>query len=251
MHRHHRPSPRHSLAILVANLEARAPLDEGDRAALLSLPHSRRTMSPSAYIVRDGEVPGPCAVLLSGFAYRQKVTSDGARQIVSIHLPGEMLDLQHLHLDCADHSVQALTEVEIAYVPRQTLREVMAERPGIGRAVGVASAVEASIAREWMLNIGRRDARTRLAHLLCEFAMRLERLDLSGDYGYELPVTQEWLGDALGLTPVHVNRMIRALAEEGLIARHHRAIRFPDWPAMRDVAGFSEQYLHFGAQVAV
>ena len=104
--------------------------------------------------------------------------------------------------------------------------------------------IDGSIFREWVINVGRRDARSRISHLLCEFARRLEMAGLAEEYGYELPMTQEQLADATGLTPVHVNRVLMGLAREGLIERHKRHIGIPDWEALRQVAGFSEVYLH-------
>ncbi|WP_375420525.1 Crp/Fnr family transcriptional regulator [uncultured Sphingomonas sp.] len=100
------------------------------------------------------------------------------------------------------------------------------------------------------MNVGRRDARTRLAHLLCEVATRLQGQDLVNDYGYELPMTQEQLADATALTNVHVNRTLKSLEDEGLIKRDRRAIRFPNWQALKAAAGFDPLYLHLGQQSA-
>ena len=108
----------------------------------------------------------------------------------------------------------------------------------------VDTLIDGSIFREWVMNVGRRDARSRIAHLLCEVARRLEAAGLIEEYGYELPMTQEQLGDATGLTPVHVNRVLMGLARDGLIERNKRFIGIPDWEALRRVGGFSETYLH-------
>ena len=106
------------------------------------------------------------------------------------------------------------------------------------------SLVDSSIFREWVVNVGRRDARARIAHLLCEFARRLELAGLTNGEGYELPMTQEHLADATGLTPVHVNRTLKRLEKEGLVVRNRRHVGIPDWEQLRAVAGFSELYLH-------
>ena len=103
---------------------------------------------------------------------------------------------------------------------------------------------DGSIFREWVLNIGRRDARSRIAHLLCEFAYRLSTHDLTPSGVYELPITQEQLADATGLTAVHVNRVLKSLQAEGLIDRNRRIVSFPNWQALRDVADFNPRYLH-------
>ena len=106
--------------------------------------------------------------------------------------------------------------------------------------------VESSIHREWLLNVGRRNARSRLAHLLCEFSVRFQKSTIADAMAYELPMTQEQLGDALGLTPVHVNRVLKSLETDGLIARKKRQVSVIDWPRLRDAAEFNERYLHLG-----
>ncbi len=241
-------SQANPLELLARRLELHVALGEEDRAAVLALPHMMRTYDPSAYLVRDGEPPASCAVLVSGFAFRQKLTNEGTRQIVSLHIPGEALDFQNLFLEIADHNVQTLTRAEVAIIPREAVREIVRARPGVAHAVFVYTLVEASIFREWVLNVGRRDARRRLAHLLCEFAVRLDAQRLDGDIPYELPMTQEQLADALGLTSVHVNRTLRGLEAEGLITRNKRHVGFPRWKALSEVAGFNGRYLHLAQQ---
>lgn len=234
----------HPPAFLLRRLDAHAPLSPDDRRAVLDLPWQTRTLEPAAYIVREGEPPQNCAILLDGFVFRQKLTHDGDRQIVALHIPGDPLDFHMLFLDFADHNVQALTRTTIATVARGPVQALIAERPAFAHAVIVNLLVDASIAREWLLNIGRRNARGRLAHLLCEFACRMDALGPQGLDGYELPMTQEQLGDALGLTAVHVNRTLKALAAEGVIERQGRRVAFKSWDAIRAIADFSALYLH-------
>jgi CRP-like cAMP-binding protein len=242
------PAVNDPLDLLVRKLAIHVPLDEADREAIRALPHTLRSVDPHTYLTREGDVPGPCAILVSGFAFRQKLTGDGARQIVSIHVPGEPLDFQHLYLDVADHSVQTLTRAELALVARRDLQALARARPAVGHAMLVSILVDASIFREWVLNVGRRDARGRVAHLLCEFALRLQAYGLTDEYAYELPMSQEQLADAIGLTSVHVNRTLKALEDEGLITRQRRFVSFPDWERLRTAADFSERYLHLSRQ---
>lgn len=237
-----------SLTLLIKKLETHAALDDDDRIALLGLPYTVRNFEPAAYLVREGDQLHHCVVLLSGYAFRQKLTGEGLRQIISLHIPGEPLDLQHLFLDIADHNVQTLTRAVVATIPRAALQELARTRPGIGHALFVSMLVEGAIFREWVLNMGRRDARARLAHLLCEFATRLDAQGLSDGSRYDLPMSQEQLGDALGLTAVHVNRTIKQLEAEGLIVREKRWISFPNWDALRRVGDFSTRYLHLTQQ---
>jgi CRP-like cAMP-binding protein len=233
---------------VVRKIEGRVPLAPADRDALLGLPHLVRRVAVGSHIVRDGDRPDHCSLLLSGFAFRHKITGEGGRQILAVHMPGDFLDLQNSLLAVADHNVQALTAAEIAYIPREAIRELAYERPAIAVGLWVDTLVDASIFREWVVNVGRRDARARVAHMLCEFSTRLEAAGLARDRRYELPMTQEQLADAVGLTSVHVNRVLRQLGEEGLIERQRRAIVIRDWARMRAVGDFNDRYLHLDIQ---
>jgi CRP-like cAMP-binding protein len=239
-----------ALERLVRKLSVHSELSREDQRAILGLPCTVKTLEAHTYTVREGDPPEGCFVLLSGFAFRQKLTGEGARQIVAVHIPGEPLDFQNVFLDVADHSVQLLTRAEVAFIPRRALLELARSNPSIAHAILVTILVEASIFREWVLNVGRRDARTRVAHLLCEFAIRLEAYELTEEYGYELPMSQEQIADAVGLTSVHVNRTLKALESEGLIKRNRRFVSIPDWQRMRQVGDFSDRYLHLGPQTA-
>jgi CRP-like cAMP-binding protein len=232
------------LNLLVRRLEAHRPLTSDDRAAILNLPYKLRNLEAQSYTMREGDRPDWCAVLLSGYAFRHKLTGEGARQILSIHIPGEALDFQNMFLAESDHNVQMLTRGLVAEIPRGPLEELVLSNENVGRAVQVFTLVEASMFREWTLNIGRRDARSRIAHLLCEFAYRLTARGLSPQGLYEMPMTQEQLADATGLTSVHVNRVLQALQREGLIQRDRRMVQFVSWERMRDVADFNPRYLH-------
>jgi CRP-like cAMP-binding protein len=230
---------------MVRKLERRARLDAQDREALLALPYQVRRASAGAHLIRDGDRPEHCALLLSGFAFRHKITGDGGRQVLALHLAGDFVDLQNSLLAVSDHNVQMLTDGEIAFVPRDAISALALERPAVGVALWVDTLVDSSIFREWVVNVGRRDARTRICHILCEFSMRLEEAGLAKNHRYELPMTQEQLADAVGLTSVHVNRVLRQLGEEALISRNKRAIVIEDWNRMRDVGDFNARYLHY------
>ncbi|MGI4730332.1 MAG: Crp/Fnr family transcriptional regulator [Janthinobacterium lividum] len=234
--------------MLVRKLETRSRLSPDDKAAILDLPVTVRRVSRSSYLLREGEPPTICSVLVDGFAFRQKLTSEGARQIVSIHMPGDALDFQALFLAVSDHNIQTLSNAEIAAVPSAAVRDLMAQRPAVGAAIQADVVVEASILREWLTNVGRRQAQPRLAHLLCEFATRIDAQGLRHGDSYELPMIQEQIGDALGLTSVHINRTLKAMESAGLIRRTGRSIAFPNIDALRAVAGFSPLYLHLGSQ---
>lgn len=233
--------------IFLRKLRSHSMLTTEDQRLLASLPHQMRRLSPNDYILREGDQAIQCPILLSGIAFRQKHVADGGRQIVSVKLPGDPLDFQSLYLATADHSLQALTPVDLAILPLAALEQLVAARPNIARSVLVDILVEASIGREWQLNIGRRNALERLAHFFSEFDYRM-RLTVRGlGPAIEIPMTQEQLADLLGLTPVHINRTVKTLVERGALERHGRRVRIADIAALHRIAGFSPRYLHSGA----
>lgn len=229
---------------VLRKFESRMAISADDRAQIAALPFKVRTIDASTYMLREGQRPTRCAFILDGLAYRQKLTPDGEREIVSILMPGEFVDMQNLFLDESDHDIQALTRLTLAEIPISALRMLVETCPAAAQSLWIDALVESSIHREWLLNIGRRNARSRLAHLLCEFSVRFQKSTLGDAMAYELPMTQEQLGDALGLTPVHVNRVLKSLEIDGLIARKKRQVSVTDWPRLRDAAEFNERYLH-------
>ncbi len=235
----------HILSQILRKLELRGGLDEADRSAFLALPLHRRMVEPNVYMIRDGDRPQCASVILEGFAFRQKVTETGARQIVSVHIAGDFIDLESALLNIADHSVQALTRCDMAFIPRQAIRDLVLSHPRLGLAMWVDTLIDGSVFREWIANVGRRDGVSRIAHLICELGRRLEIAGLAKADGFTLPLTQEQLGDATGMTTVHVNRVLKSLAQRGLIRRVRRNLTIPDWEGLRSTAGFSDAYLHF------
>jgi CRP-like cAMP-binding protein len=230
---------------MLDKLEYRVPLSPEDRAAVLALPHTIKSLEPNHYIVREFDKATHSCALLSGYAVRHKIVASGERQIVAIHMKGEMVDLQNSLLEVADHSVQMLTPGNAALIPVGEVQRLALERPMIAKAMWFETLVDGSIFREWIANIGRRDARTRIAHLLCEFALRLQVAGLGEQTDYELPMTQDQLADATGLTPVHVNRTLKSLEADGLIERASpRAIVIGDWRKLADAGDFNSNNLH-------
>jgi CRP-like cAMP-binding protein len=240
------PNERSRLEPMVRKLEYWQTFSRDDREAILGLPHTVKRLEAHNYIVREFDRAEFSCVLLSGFAIRHKIVSGGQRQIVAIHMKGEMVDLQNSLLGRADHSVQMLTTGTVASISRDEIKRIAFERPAVGQAMWLDTLVDASIFREWIANVGRRDARTRLAHLLCEFSLRLKVAELGEPTNYELPMTQDQLADATGLTPVHVNRTLKSLEADGLIGRSNpRFIQIGDWRRLAEVGDFNSNYLHF------
>lgn len=235
---------------MVNKLKQRSNLGPAEIEALLHLPCRLADMRAGAYLVREGTGIDGCIALLSGFAYRSKVAGDGARQILSIHLAGDLVDVDDSLLNVADHSVQTLTRAEVAVISRQAISNVSAAFPAVARALWRDSLVEGSIFREWLLNIGQRCARQRIAHLLCELVLRQEAAGLCKSPVYELPMTQEQIGDATGLTGVHVNRTIQGMRGEGLITTSKGAVSVVNWQQLQAVGDFDSTYLHLPASIA-
>jgi CRP-like cAMP-binding protein len=159
-------------------------------------------------------------------------------------LPGDFVDLPGAMLGISDYSAQAVTRCELAYVRNDALREIAWARPSIGQAMWQDTLIETAIAREWIANIGRRDSRTRLAHFLCEIALRLEAVGLGARTAWELPLTQDQIADCTGLTAVHVNRTLKALTKAGLITHAKRSVAIEDWRKLAHAGDFNPAYLH-------
>ncbi len=238
------PDAQQIFAKLIARFDRRAPLGEKERAALLALPFTLKTYPKHAYLVREGERAKSTKLVIEGLCYRHKVTAEGARQIISLHIAGDFVDLEGSLLNVSDHNVQVLETCTAAEVPRAALVEVINAHGALAHAMWVDTLIDASIYREWVVNVGRRDAKRAMSHLLCEFGRRLEFAGLAEGNSFQLPMTQEQLGDALGITPVHVNRVLKELGQDGLVVRNERYIEVPDPARLAKVAGFNELYLH-------
>ncbi len=235
------------LELFVKNLNNLKNLDSQDVRAIEDLPVRLDNQPANHLLVREGARPDLCCILLKGFACRHKMTSAGERQIVSLHIPGDLLDVQHLELVQADHNVQTITPSTVAWVRKLDLQRVLDQRPAVRKAVWRSALVDASIFREWVLNVGRRDGVARVAHMLCELVARLEAAGLGSATRLELPMTQEQIADATGMTPIHVNRMLQELSARGVIVRNRRDVRIVDWAGLRRVADFDPAYLHLAA----
>jgi CRP-like cAMP-binding protein len=238
------PNTTHALQPLLRKLQQWKKLDHAEQQAVLSLPYTEERAKPGRYIVREGDQPKHSCLLVSGFAFRQKIMADGSRSICSIHMRGDLVDLQNSLLRTADHNVQALTQCKLALIPREAIRNLAFAMPNVGMAMWYDTLVDGSIIREWIANVSRRSAKAGLAHLLCEFGVRLEAAGLGEKLRYELPMSQEQLADCTGLTSVHVNRTLRVLEASGDITRSVRHVAIADWDKITETADFRSSYLH-------
>lgn len=235
---------RSCIAGLSLKLGRHHALDSDDLDGLSSLQIQVEQVQRSKSLILEGDTPERCCLLMRGYAAGYKDASSGSRQIIAFHLAGDLLNIPHLLLSRADHSIEAITPARVGWIAKSQLISLITERPKIGRALWRDSLIEGAIAREWALNIGQRDAKTRIAHLICEFVIRSEAAGLGNRHSFELPFTQLQIADATGLTAVHVNRTLRTLDGDGAIVRRRNQFRVLDWDRLRDLADFDPAYLH-------
>jgi CRP-like cAMP-binding protein len=229
--------------ILTRKLDHFASLSDEEKEALAGTVARTRTLNPDEDLVRAGEQPAECHLLIDGVLCRYKLLSEGKRQIVGFLIAGDLCDLCGFLMGRVEHSVGALTPATVAVIPHKALQEALDTYPRLARALWQETLVDAAITREWVANTGRRTAYQRLAHLLCEMSLRLQAVGKASDGSFEWPVIQAEFADAMGLSTVHVNRMLQQLRAEGLIATKSDEIRILDWPKLREVGEFSPHYL--------
>jgi len=229
---------------LIRRLTVSTPLDAADLEAIARLPMIVKDLPAQAAIVREGERPSQCCLLIEGFACRSKTTDVGKRQILSIHIPGDIPDLQSLHLHIMDHDFTTLSVCKLGYIAHEVLRKITRERPLIAEALWRETLIDAAVFREWIVNVGRRPATSRMAHFLAEIGRRLEAIGLANADQFELPMTQIDMADALGLSPVHVNRVIQELRRSGVLELRKHAVSIRDLPRLMQIADFDDLYLH-------
>lgn len=229
---------------LVKRLDLIAELDDEDRKALKALPATLRSVEAGSDIVEEGQRIRDCCLLLSGFTHRYRTLIEGKRQIIAFHVPGDIPDLHSLHINVMDHSFAATVNCELAFIPHEAIWQLCQERPAVAAALWRETLIDGSIFREWIVGLGRRTGLQRTAHLLCEMAMRLRAMGHGDGLRYHLPLTQNVLADALGLTVVTVNRVLQELRQADYVVRDRSRMTIHNWPALARLAEFDGGYLH-------
>ena len=229
---------------MIRKIESIFTLTDDERQALQQLPMQVVAIKADQDVVREGDRPSRSCLILSGFACTYKVTGEGKRQIVSFNLPGDIPDLQSLHLKILDNSVSTISPCSVGFIAHEALRDLCTRYPRIASAFWRETLIDAAIFREWVLNVGRREAYTRMAHVLCELLVRLRAVGLTKDYSCELPITQAEFADALGVTNVHVNRVVQQLRADGLIELSGDRLNILDWDKLKKTGEFDPTYLH-------
>ena len=228
---------------LIAKLETRDPLSGEDREALYELYDDCRDIGARRNLIREGDSPDHIVLMIEGWAARYKLLPDGARQITAFLIPGDFCDLHVTILGEMDHGITTLTRSRVAFVPRQKMDE-LTERPSLAKAFWWATLVDSAVLRAWIVNIGRRDAFEAIGHLICELYVRMKNIGLVNGHRFEVPLTQEEIADALGLTSVHVNRVLQRLRAEDLISFSHGMLTIHDYRRLEQASGFNANYLH-------
>jgi CRP-like cAMP-binding protein len=230
--------------LMIRKLESIFPLLEEERQALQGLPVQVAVVKADQDLVRVGDRPSQCCLLIEGFTCVYKLTAEGKRQIMAIHVPGDIPDLQSLHLRVLDNSVATMSQCTVGFIQHDDLHQVCERHPRITAALWRETLVDGSIFREWLLNIGRREAYPRMAHLLCEFLVRLKAVGLAEDGTFDLPLTQADLADCTGISTVHVNRVLQALRTDGLIRTRGAQVTILDLDRLKEAGDFDPLYLH-------
>ncbi len=215
-----------------------------DEVTILDQLHSRRkSFSVGRDIIHEGQVERSAYILAAGWVCSYKLLPGGTRQIVDFQIPGDFLGLRSILFRTADHNIEPVTQVEASEVHGKDLLNAFNAAPRLAMAVLWAASREEAMVVEHLVDIGRRDAKQRMAHFLLELAARLRLVGLASNSGYECPLTQYMLADALGLSAVHVNRVLRELREDGLVTFQHGRVTFDDFAGMVAFAEFDQRYL--------
>lgn len=223
-------------------LTSRSVLSERERERILDLPVRVKQVRPNEDFVALGEQVDHACFVVEGLVGRFGQNAQGERQITALYIAGDMPDLHSIVQPTALWALQALTTSTLLQVPHAALRAAAAAHLAIAEAFWRDCTVDSGILSQWVVNVGRRDAQSRLAHLLCEMAWRYKAPTTDGTVVYELPMTQTQLADTTGLTPVHVNRTLKKLREIGT-SHHGRTVRIEDWDALAEIGDFDPTYL--------
>ena len=235
--------------VLQKRLASFLALSDEEKSALTALAAvPSRRLDARRDLVREGDTPRTLFLIAEGWACRYKTLEDGRRQIVGILLPGDLCDLNNLVLSEMDHSIGTLSAIRYLEIPHEQVARVTQLLPRLGRAFWWQILTNFSIQREWILNVGQRNAIERIGHLFCELQVRLTSVGLAERDGYDLPITQIDIADATGLTPVHVNRTVQEMRARGLISLSNRHLGIPDWDKLRESSMFNPAYLHLHNQ---
>lgn len=229
---------------LLSHLSSIGDLSEDDKQAILALKGETRTLRRHEDILSAGDIPTFSVIVLRGFLHRYSMRRDGSRQIHSFYIPTDAPSLETLHIDYMDHSLGAVVESRIGIVAHDDLQALVDERPNVLSLVWRECLIQAAVFREWLMRNSQLPAHAAMAHLFCEIFTRSRAAGLVEEDSCAMPVTQEMLADALGLTAVHVNRTLQMLRETGMVELKSGRLHVHDLDRLAKTADFDPQYLH-------
>lgn len=228
----------------IAKLRSMAELDGSAVKALANATAKPRKVAAKRDLIREGDRPGPVFVMLDGWACRYKVLPTGTRQVLAFMMPGDSCDLHIGLLAEMDHGIQTITPSVVAKIDQADMADLMDNHRGVAKAMYTAQLVDEGTMRAWITSMGRRTSRERVAHLMCELYVRARNVGLQQHQTVTLPLSQVLLADALGMTAVHLNRVLKELRELGAMTLQRGKLTITDAAKMVDAAGFDENYLH-------
>ncbi len=234
---------RPNLELFLQRLTNRSVLTNDEQQAILGLAGHAQQVTTNRDFVPLGECVDHVSLVMTGMVGRFDQNGEGSRQITAMHIAGDICDLHSVVQPMPTSALQALCTSTILRIPHGAIRSAARSYPAIAEAFWRDCMVDAAILSEWVVNVGRRDARTRVAHLICEMATRLGVTANRNDIVFDFPVTQTQLAEATALTAVHVNRTLQGLRADGLVEWHQGLVRLPRWDALAEIAEFDPAYL--------
>ncbi|MCL9997903.1 MAG: Crp/Fnr family transcriptional regulator [Erythrobacter sp.] len=229
---------------LIRHLSGYSDLGNAETTLLAAACKNVREFPAGHHLIREGDDPDPVFVILDGWACGYKILPDGGRQIISFLLPGDFCDIHIAILQAIDHSIMTLTKASVASLPRAEMEVLIQAMPNLTQAFWWSQLVDQSILRSWIASMGRRKSVERVAHLMCELYIRMRNIGLASDDECKMPLTQLVLADALGLTPVHVNRVLRELKRAEVMELSQGSLKIINSSKLAEIAGFDGNYLH-------
>ncbi|WP_116090336.1 Crp/Fnr family transcriptional regulator [Sphingomonas crusticola] len=219
-------------------------LSPDDEAALAGATARPSKIAARKDLIREGDRPGPVFVMLEGWACRYKILPNGSRQVLAFLMPGDCCDLHIGLLAEMDHGIQTITPAVVATIARNEMDAIMDRHRAVAKAMYIAQLVDEGTMRSWITSMGRRTSVERVAHLMCELYIRARNIGLASDNQIALPLAQILLADSLGMTPVHLNRVLKELRQSGAMTLQRGSLLITDPKKLVHVAGFDENYLH-------
>ncbi|HBZ43982.1 MAG TPA: Crp/Fnr family transcriptional regulator [Maritimibacter sp.] len=228
---------------LTRKLSAFVALSGAELAVLEQLHQRRRTFAAGRDMVHQGQSDQAAYILSSGWVCSYKIQPDGTRQIIDFQVPGDFLGLRSVLLRTSDHSFEPIVPIEAAEVLKSDLLAAFAQTPRLATAILWAASRDEAMVVEHLVGVGRRDADARMAHFLLELGSRLALVGIGSKEGYDCPLTQYHLADALGLSAIHVNRVLRQLRESGMLTFREGHVTFHNYDQLLELAEFDPAYL--------